>query len=289
LSIRWLAIVKTLIFGARGFLGGEFIRHLDLAVGSEADIADARQVAAELDRVQPEVVINYAGKTGRPNIDWCEDHREATIRSNVTGPLVLLDECLRRELYFVHFGSGCVYEGDNQGRGFTEQDPPNFFGSFYSRTKVWSDSILAEFPVLILRVRMPFDNSLHPRTLIGKLVKYRQVLDAANSITYIPDLLLVAKQLIEQRCEGIYHLVNPGVISPLQIMRRYVELVDPRHECESISPGELDAITSARRSNCQLSTEKLRRCGLQLRPIEEAIDVALNSIAKDRQDAVQQS
>jgi dTDP-4-dehydrorhamnose reductase len=41
-----------------------------------------------LDEVKPDVVINAAGKTGKPNVDWCEDHKEETLRSNDTGPLV---------------------------------------------------------------------------------------------------------------------------------------------------------------------------------------------------------
>jgi dTDP-4-dehydrorhamnose reductase len=274
--------VKTLIFGANGFLGQKFLSGRESAIGSRVDIADVDDVASELDRVKPDVVINCAGKTGRPNIDWCEDHRSVTLRSNVTGPLVLLDACLARDLYFVHFGSGCVYEGDNGGRGFAEDDEPNFFGSFYSRTKAWSDCILAEFPVLILRVRMPFDGSLHPRTLIGKLAKYDRILDAPNSITYIPDLMRAARRLIEKRRTGVFHIVNPGAISPFQIMQRYAERVDSDRHFSRLSAAELDDITLARRSNCLLSTGKLKRHGIKLRPIDEAIDQALSAIARQR-------
>ena len=49
-----------------------------------------------VEEVTPDVVINCAGKTGRPNVDWCEDHKEETVRANVTGPLILLDECRKQ-------------------------------------------------------------------------------------------------------------------------------------------------------------------------------------------------
>ena len=175
--------MKMLLFGARGYLGQHFLRRYPTVEVSNADIADPKQVADALDAARPDVVINAVGKTGRPNVDWCEDHREETVRSNVTGPLILLDECAKRGAYWVHLSSGCIYEGDNGGRGFAEDDEPNFSGSFYARSKTWAERVLREFPVLILRLRMPFDGSCHERSLITKLSKYTRVLDEPNSLT----------------------------------------------------------------------------------------------------------
>src|SRR5262245_38614080 len=116
----------TLVFGANGYLGSSFLDSLPGAVGAIADVANAREVAVELDRHQPDVVINCAGKTGRPNVDWCEAHKDKTLRSNVTGALVLFDQCLARNIYLVHMSSGCIFQGDRDGGGFSESDPPNF-------------------------------------------------------------------------------------------------------------------------------------------------------------------
>src|SRR5262249_23640971 len=151
--------------------------------------ADPAAVERALAEAGPDVVINCAGRTGRPNVDWCERHRAETLRSNVTGPLVLLGACLRPGAYLAQLGSGCLYSGDNGGTGFAEGDPPNFAGSYYSRTKAWAEQALREFPVLILRPRMPFDGSGSPRCLLTKLAGYRRVLDAPNSLTHLPDLL----------------------------------------------------------------------------------------------------
>ncbi|MBI4129136.1 NAD-dependent epimerase/dehydratase family protein, partial [Candidatus Peregrinibacteria bacterium] len=151
---------NVLIFGARGYLGRAFQSTYPDALCPDVNIADARAVAEILDCEKPDIVINAAGKTGRPNIDWCEDHKAETLRSNLIGPLVLLEECGKRNIYWVHLSSGCIYEGvgsadslPHGGRvrergstsGFTESDPPNFFGSFYSRVKGWCDQILREF------------------------------------------------------------------------------------------------------------------------------------------------
>lgn len=272
--------MKVLIFGGKGYMGQQFLQLYPGACAPSADIADPVAVADALDRYSPDLVINTAGKTGRPNIDWCEDHKEETVRTNVTGPLVLLHECAKRGVYWVHLGSGCIYEGDNGGKGFTEDDPANYHGSFYSRTKAWCDEMLREFPVLILRLRMPFGDSLHERSLISKIRKYPRVLDVENSITYLPDFFAAAARLIDLRRSGVYNIVNPGSISPYRIMEMYKEIVDPAHSFERLSMDHLSDVAKTGRSNCVLSIEKLRGEGIGMRPVEEAVGLALSAIAR---------
>ncbi len=267
---------KVLIFGGRGFMASHLKMLYPDAILSQVDICDAAAVGKELDEQKPTVVINAAGKTGRPNIDWCEDHKLETVMSNVEGPLVLLKACADRSIYWVHVGSGCTYEGTGKdGGGFTEDETPNFTGSFYARTKAQIDQILKEFPVLQLRVRMPFDGSSHPRSLISKLRKYTKILDEQNSLSYIPDFLKAAGALISKRESGIFNIVNPGTTSPYEIMVKYRELVDPHHAFERLTVEDLGSVTKAGRSNCVLSTQKLQKVGVRLLPIQDAVQEAL--------------
>jgi 3,5-epimerase/4-reductase len=274
--------MNVLIFGGKGYMGQEFLRLYPGAVAPSVDIADSTAVAKALEEHKPDIVINTAGKTGRPNIDWCEEHKEETVRSNITGPLVLLDECAKRDIYFVHLGSGCIYEGDNGGKGFTEEDPANYMGSFYSRTKAYCDQILREFPMLILRLRMPFDGSVHERNLLSKISKYPRVLDTENSLTYMPDFFAAAMALIEKRKTGIYNIVNPGTMSPFRIMEMYKEIVNPTHEFEKLTMDQLSEVATTGRSNCMLNGEKLASEGIEMRSAEEAVREALTAIASQK-------
>jgi len=277
--------VRFLLFG-RGYMASQFLTIYPDATVTHADIADRASVTEALEAVKPDVVINCAGRCGKPNVDWCEDHKEETLRSNVTGPLILLEECGKRDLYWVHLSSGCIYHSfsSSEPRGrveklkaFTEDDPPNFFGSFYSRTKAWSDQILQEFPVLQLRLRMPFDATPHPRNLITKVVRYTRVLDVENSLTSLPDFLRAAASLIGKRRTGTYNVVNPGTISPYRIAELYREIVDPTHPFERLTLQDLPSAVKAGRSNCILSTSKLEVEGIKLRPVEEAVREVLES------------
>lgn len=271
--------MKVLLFGGKGYMGGWFQQIFPDALIPSVDIADTHGVAEILDCEKPDIVINAAAKTGRPNIDWCEDHKSETLHSNVTGPLVLLGECMKRNLYWVHLSSGCIYQGDNRGKGFSEDDPPNFFGSFYSRTKAWADQILKEFPVLVLRLRMPFDDTCSERSLISKLLKYRRVLDVENSFTYLPDFIDVSHSLIKKRRTGVFNIVNPGIVSPYKVMEMYKKFVQSNHTFERLTLDRLPEVAKAGRSNCVLSTAKLEREGITLPDVYQRLEKVMRKLS----------
>jgi 3,5-epimerase/4-reductase len=132
-----------LIWGGNGWVAG----HLESLLKDQGKtfhtttvrMENREAVIVELDRVKPTHVLNCAGCTGRPNVDWCEDNKAATIRSNVIGTLNLADACEQRGIHISVFATGCIYAYDEAhpigGPGFKETDPANFSGSFYSATK----------------------------------------------------------------------------------------------------------------------------------------------------------
>lgn len=268
--------MKGIVFGA-GFLGTRIGGCLDFPIipRSEVDVLNLKSLKEFLDYEKPDIVINAVGKTGKPNIDWCEEHKEETMQSNVSAAINLCTESVKRGIYFVHLGSGCIYSGDNQGRGYTEEDEPNFYGpQFYAKTKIIAEKSLKEFPCLQLRIRMPIDDLPNERNLIDKLRRYPKVIDIKNSMTTVPDMLLTMKKLIERKETGIYNLVNPGTISALEIMQLYKEIVDTNHKFEIMSLNELDQITVGKRSNCYLNTEKLEKV-YKMPEIHKAVESCL--------------
>jgi 3,5-epimerase/4-reductase len=102
-------------------------------------------VIAELEKVKPTHVLNAAGSTGRPNVDWCEDHKEETVRNNVIGTLNLADACFLKGIHITVFATGCIYAYDDKhpigGPGYVETDKANFDASFYSETKAHVEEV----------------------------------------------------------------------------------------------------------------------------------------------------
>lgn len=271
---------KIIIFG-KGYLGNRIADYLKCKVvgRSEVDLNDPDMINSYLNEMKPDVVINTAGKTGRPNIDWCEDHKEETIKSNIIAPANLSVSCSERGIYLVHLGSGCIYSGYNNEKGYSEEDEPNFYGpQFYAKTKIISEKILKENSnCLQLRIRMPIDDRPNERNFIGKVSKYKKVIDEPNSMTTVPHMLEVMKLMIEKGETGVFNLVNPGMTSAAEVMKLYKEIVDPNHSFELMDVDELDSITKGKRSNCKLNTEKLESKGYKLPEIHEALRFCLES------------
>ena len=273
-------MVKYLILGD-GFLGRKLFRSLDNSMISGVRIKSPEDALDEIGKYNPEIVINCIGKTGRPNIDWCESHKKETFDSNVAVPAHILRACHESQKRMIHIGSGCVYQGDNSGAGFSEKDTPNFSASYYSQTKIWAERLLNLDDVLQMRIRMPLDSVPSPRNLIDKLKGYKKVLVVPNSITVVDDFLRIAKILMDEKSTGIYNIVNKHPITHDKLLELYREAGGNVQEYETISASQLDAMTLARRSNCILSTEKLEKLDIYVPNSLDSARECLKSYVKN--------
>ncbi len=265
--------MKILIFG-KGYIGSRAAETWSDAVLSDVRIDDKAAVQKELDLHKPDAVFNAAGKTGKPNVDWCETHQEETYHSNVTGALTLAEVCQEKKVYLLHLASGCVFYGASPDpAGWREDDFANP-SAFYSRTKYAADLVLSKLPnVGIARLRMPIDDRPGSRNLIDKLANYTQVIDVENSVTVLEDLFNACHQLMEKRAPGIFHTVNPGTMRHRDLLALYREYVDPSHTTEWITEEELltRGLAAKKRSNNILQSPRLAEFGISLRPIDVAL------------------
>lgn len=244
----------------------------------EARIEDRAAILKDIEKVKPTHVINAAGVTGRPNVDWCETNKIETIRSNVIGCLTLADVCLQQGLHMTYFGTGCIFHYDDDfpqgsGKGFKEADKPNFTGSYYSYTKAMLESLLREYPnVLTLRVRMPIVQDLqYPRNFITKIIKYDKVIDIPNSMTVLPELLPLAIEMARRNLTGIMNFTNPGAISHNEILQLYKDYVDPEFEWSNFTVEEQAKVIVAPRSNNLLDTARIEGEFPEILPIKESL------------------
>ena len=278
-------MAHTLIFG-RGFLGQTLEQTLPDAKLVPVDISDRSAVQRILQDEKPTAVVNAAGKTGRPNVDWCETHQTETSRSNVIGAAVLAEACGEVGAHLLHLGSGCIFYGDSPTPGgWREEDFANPT-SFYSRSKYAADLLLSRMPhVAILRLRMPIASKPDPRNLITKLAAYKRVVDVENSVTIVEDLVLVVAKLIEKRASGIFHGTNSGTMRHRDLLALYKKYVDPKHQVELISEDELlsSGLISKARSNCFLASPRLEELGIAMRPVSLALEETMQAYARASQ------
>lgn len=274
--------MSTLVFG-QGFVGTRLARALPGAILAPTDITDKAAVLAAIREHRPTAVVNAAGKTGKPNVDWCESHQHETYRGNVIGPMVLAEACAEASVYLLHLASGCIFYGDSPTPGGWLEDDFANPSAFYSRTKYAADLVLSRLPnVGIARLRMPIDNAPSSRNLITKLAAYREVVDVENSVTVVDDLVTAVAGLVEKKGEGVFHVTNPGTMRHRDLLALYKELVDPSHTYQLITADDLVArgLAAKARSNCVLASPRLASLGITLRPIDVALRDAMEGYAK---------
>lgn len=274
--------IKFLIYGRNGWLGG-LLGKLCEKQGISYEYGKGRlenrsQLLEDIQNVKPTHVFNAAGVTGRPNVDWCESHKTETIRTNVAGTLNLADICREHGLLMMNFATGCIFEYDaahpeGSGIGFKEEDKPNFFGSFYSKTKAMVEELLNEYDnVCTLRVRMPISSDLNnPRNFITKISRYSKVVNIPNSMTILDELLPISIEMAKRNLRGIWNFTNPGVVSHNEILEMYKKYINPEFKWENFTLEEQAKVIVAARSNNEMDASKLSKEFPDMLPIKESL------------------
>ena len=278
---------KVLIFGGKGWLANEFAAFYtgDVATVTDVNILDIDAVRNALRVVKPDVVINAAGKTGRPNIDWCEENEENRKLTQYVNDyaVAILREVVCPYAKLVHLSSGCLWSADGISRITEEKQPEP--PSWYSETKAAGDKRLEGTDALVLRIRMPFDGSWNDRCLLAKLARYKKLISYFNSLTYVPDLLVATQELVKKDLSGIFNVVNFGdPVDAEFIMNLYEIWVDSGHEYEIVPTEQLvkEGVMKVGRSNCVLSTKKLQFAGVTMGDTKERVLEALQKMGKSR-------
>jgi UDP-glucose 4,6-dehydratase len=282
------------ILGGNGYVGQAFqnaMRRRDIpyCVVSRSSVDYFQRAALQglLTVIRPCFLINAAGFTGRPNVDACESARGECLAGNAMLPATIREVCESLEIPWGHVSSGCIYTGTHSdGTGFRESDPPNFSFrqnncSFYSGTKAMGEELLeGARDCYIWRLRIPFNEQDCSRNYISKLMRYSRLLNARNSLSQLDECINSCLQSWVNRIPfGIYNLTNPGSVTTADV----VSMIRKHRLCDrefSFFESETEFMTKAAvapRSNCVLDTTKATLAGIGMRPVEEAIEMALKN------------
>lgn len=270
--------MKWLIYGSTGWIARKFIEYIctndivDTIVKGIRRMENFDDIKQEILAIQPDRVVVLGGltyKSPAKNIDWCEDHKQEVIRVNVIGVLNIADICEQNNIHCTILGTGCIYSSQND-EVFTEDSMWNFDKSFYSKTKAYTQELLKCYKnVLLLRIRMPIDNTNNPKNFIEKLKSFDKIISIPNSMTVLPEMIPIMVTLIVTGQTGTWNCVNPNMISHKEILDMLgiqKEYVDISHQSE---------LTRVARSNNHLATTKIEQfCathGLTLNEIHTAI------------------
>lgn len=289
--------MKTIVLiGRTGYVGSRYLQYFKEKNISHISIPERKAVSGDyvayindfLKDTGPCFVLNAAGYTGKPNVDACEDHKDECVEGNVIFPYRLAKICAENNCVLGHVSSGCIYTGSKNGKGFTEEDEPNFTFkqnncSFYSGTKAKGETALKDFEkVYIWRLRIPFDNINNPRNYLSKLMTYNTLLEADNSISDLNEFVLATTKMFEIEAPyGIYNVTNTNHISTsgvVELLRKY-KLPNDQHVYKFFEDEKQFMKTAAKapRSNCIMDNSKLLNCGIFMSDAYEAVERNLST------------
>ena len=279
--------MKVLVFGAKGWIGQQFISNtVHEVIQATTRPENYQDTFDEIAQVNPDCVISFLGRTygtgpdGKliPSIDYLElpGKLYENMRDNFYAPYNLAQICDKQDIHFIYLGTGCIYTYKNNNTIFTEQDIPNFTGSGYSTVKGYTDQVLRHFNnTLQLRIRMPVSKLVSGRNLIDKLVGYPNICSIPNSMTVLDDMWPIIDKMIDVQEKGVYNLTNPGTAEHNWILQEYTKLINPNHTWNVISYEEQMKYIKSERSNNEMNTTKLehfcQKHSLELLPIQESI------------------
>lgn len=283
-----------LLLGGQGYVGRAIQKNLNardlpfvVVSRRESDYSQLPVLVKMLRDLRPEFLINAAGYTGKPNVDACEVHRTECLAGNAVLPGIIRMACEQTHTAWGHVSSGCVFTGAKEpGVGFTENDPPNFSFrqnncSFYSGTKALGEELLAGAEQCFLwRLRIPFNEVDSPRNYITKMMRYDRLLMATNSLSQLDEFANACVDSWLLRIPfGTYNLTNPGSVTTKDVIRLILKhrLSEKSFQFFESDEQFMQLAAKTPRSNCVLDSSKAIAAGLQMLPIEDALETAMRA------------
>jgi dTDP-4-dehydrorhamnose reductase len=146
--------MRVLLAGVTGQVGGALVAPLRsigtvvTADRSELDLARPEHIAAALERIAPDLIVNPAAYTA---VDRAEDERELAFRVNAEAPGAIAQWAAGRGVPLIHFSTDYVFDGSGT-RPWREDDPTGPL-SAYGASKLAGEQAVraAGGPHLIVR------------------------------------------------------------------------------------------------------------------------------------------
>lgn len=278
-----------LLLGSNGYIGSQFrreltYRNIDFHRGDRSLCYNFSGLLFALKILVPELVINCAAYVAKPGVDYCEDDKHQTLQANLVAPTIIANACEVMKIPLMHLSSGCYYNGDNQGAGYSEDDPPQLsFRSecgIYVGSKVMAEEVVRWYDnTYICRIRLPFDEFDHERNYLSKLQRYPKVYSNVNSLSHRGDLVNACLDLWQRRAPfGTYNVTNGGAISAREIVTRLQKTVCAGRIFEFWDEAEfMNSVARTPKSNCVLSNQKLLKTGVMMPHVEDSVDRAIQN------------
>ncbi|HEY5340015.1 MAG TPA: dTDP-4-dehydrorhamnose reductase [Candidatus Aquilonibacter sp.] len=267
--------MKVLLVGGSGQLGAQILARwvADEVVAplhAQLDLTDAASVQAQLERHQPELVVNCAAFH---NVDTCETQPERAFEINALAVDRVAGFCAHRGAAFMTISTDYVFDGAAT-MPYTEDDCPRPI-SAYGASKLAGENLVLRREMQAYVVRTCGVYGVAPsrskgHTFVDRVIaqarageEIRIVDDVIASPTYAGHLAIALREMVERRAYGLSHACNAGPVSWFDFARAALELAKIDHPISPISASQWKA-PARRPAYSALANARLTELGITL-------------------------
>jgi dTDP-4-dehydrorhamnose reductase len=220
--------LKILVTGADGNVGKRLVQVLTaqghMPIGTDindVDITDFKSVVAQVDSVQPDLVIHCAALT---NVDLCAQQPDLALRINAIGTQNMALASARTGASLCYVSTNEVFDG-KRGTPYREYDPPNPINPYGYSKWVGEQMVRDLLPRhFIVRISWLFAHGgvNFLQKIVERAASRQSLAVVTNEVacpTYAEDFVEALIKLVEAGHYGTYHLTNEGSVSRYDFAR----------------------------------------------------------------------
>ena len=222
--------MKIAITGSTGLVGSRIVELLNndftfLPLNhSSVDITNADSVKNVLENLDYDLLLHCAGYT---DVDGAEKEKEKAHLLNVTATKNLLELSQRKQKKLIYISTDFVFDGANPP--YDENSTPNPIG-YYGQTKHEGEKVVKDH-AMIVRISYPFRRQYDKRTDFFRSIKslleqnkpVAGITDSLFTPTYIDDIALGLRYLMNNFSAETFHLIGSDSISPFTAFQTIAE------------------------------------------------------------------
>lgn len=234
--------MKIFVTGAAGMLADEVIKKFrendHEVIGYDInqrlpeikilDIRNKNDVFIAIEEENPDFVFHLAAET---NVDLCEQNPDHAYKTNTIGTENVAYACQKLDLPMLYISTGGVFDGE-KAEAYTEFDTPaprHVYGMSKWQGELAVQKLLSKY--FIVRAGWMIGGWELDKKFVYKIANFlkdgkrelKVVNDKFGCPCFTCDFANNLYTLIESDAYGLYHMVNQGVCSRLDIAEKIVE------------------------------------------------------------------
>lgn len=195
----------------------------------DIDLTNENLLKQNITEINPDFIINTAAMT---QVDDCEDEKKKCDLINVNVVEWLTNFAQNLKIHIIHLSTDFIFDGQ---KGFyKETDIPNPV-SYYGLSKLKAEQILqnSNIDFTIIRTILVFGKVynmsrsnivLWVKSMLEQNKEITIVNDQFRMPTYVDDLSLACKIIVDKKARGIYHISSNTLLSVFEIANQIAEV-----------------------------------------------------------------